>query len=69
VPLPTGLLPEPPPGEERVALHIDIPGKVNWRIKMALLISEGEGAKVSKKNFVENALIRALDRFDEERAR
>lgn len=65
----TGLLPEPPPGEERVALHIDIPGTVNWRIKMALLIAEGEGKKVTKKNFVEEAIIKALDNFDNKRAR
>ena len=65
----TALLPEPPAEEKEKALNVDVGSEVSWRIKLALLVLEGEGQKTPKKKFVEDLIVKGLDRFDAERAR
>ncbi|TWT37178.1 hypothetical protein KOR34_21250 [Posidoniimonas corsicana] len=63
---PSELLPTPPPSEDAVTLSVDIPTKTSFRLKVALLHMEARGSKVAKKQFVQQALVDALDRFDQE---
>ncbi|QEG35908.1 hypothetical protein [Bythopirellula goksoeyrii] len=63
---PTESIPKPPPSEEEVALNVEISKAVGWRLKIALLHLEAGGRKTAKKQFVQEALIAALNRFDDE---
>lgn len=63
---PSELLPTPPPSEDAVTLSVDIPRKISFRLKVALLQMEAKGEKATKRQFVENALATALDAFDNE---
>lgn len=65
----TGIIGTPPPGEERVTLHLQIDKGLAWRMKMFMLVSESEGVRTSKRAFVENAIVKALDQFDAKRSR
>ncbi|QDV73196.1 hypothetical protein [Botrimarina mediterranea] len=61
---PSELLPTPPPSEDAVTLSVDIPRKISFRLKVALLQMEAKGEKATKRQFVEQALASALDEFD-----
>ena len=64
LPGPSELLPTPPPAEERVQLAVEIPTKTSFRIKLCLLHMEAKGMKATKRQFVEQAIVAALDKFD-----
>ena len=62
-------VPAPPIEEASEDLSVEIRKAVGWRLKMALFQLEVEGERTTKKAFVEQALISALDRFDQNRKR
>lgn len=64
----TKILPKPPLQKKPKALHVEIDGEVSLRLKLALVVLEAEGVATPKRRFVEDALIEALDAFDEERS-
>ncbi|QDV74528.1 hypothetical protein [Botrimarina mediterranea] len=62
----TEVIPTPPAAAEEEKLSVDIPKQVCWRLKLALLTMESRGKKTAKKKFVEQAIVDALDRLDNE---
>lgn len=60
-------MPVPPKEEETEYLHVEVGRSVSWRLRVALFQLESEGEKTTKRAFVEEALVAALDTFDRKR--
>lgn len=57
-------IPPPPQGEGRENLSVEIAMSVTWRIQVALFQLQQRGQKTTKRAFVEELLVQALDDFD-----
>ena len=60
----TANIPAPPVENATENLSVEIQKQVGWRLKMALWQFEVEGHPSTKKAFVENAIVSALDEFE-----
>lgn len=63
----TANIPAPPVANATENLSVEIQKQVGWRLKMALWQLELEGQPSTKKAFVENAIVAALEEFDRQR--
>jgi hypothetical protein len=65
----TAEIPAPLVDDATENLSVAIKKPIGWRLKMALFQLEIEGRPSTKKAFVENAIVSALDEFDRLRKR